>query len=93
LFRESLQTSFIFKELTKLQGSSEQFAAEYDIQFRVINPLTTKRRLLYLRQFVPRSKHFFSVIKTYHFMLYGAEFAVCSEIKKKHINTMCVGRM
>ena len=35
-----------------------------------INPLNTKRRLLYLKtQFVPRSKHFSSVIKTNQFML------------------------
>ena len=36
----------------------------------LINPLNTKRRLLYLKtQFVPRSKHFISVIKTNQFML------------------------
>ena len=35
-----------------------------------INPLKTKRRLLYLKtQFVPRSKHFISVIKTNQFMI------------------------
>ena len=35
-----------------------------------INPLNTKRRLLYLKtQFVPRSKHFISVVKTNQFML------------------------
>ena len=35
-----------------------------------INPLNTERRLLYLKtQFVPRSKHFISVIKTNRFML------------------------
>ena len=34
------------------------------------NSLKTKRRLLYLKtQFVPRSKHFISVIKTDQFML------------------------
>ena len=31
---------------------------------------------------------FFSVIKTDHFMLYGAEVAVCSEIVIKYINTV-----
>ena len=36
-----------------------------------IKLLNTKRRLLYLKtQFVPRSKHFSSVIKPYQFMLY-----------------------
>ena len=36
----------------------------------IFNPLKTKRRLLYLKtQFVPSSKHFISVIKTYQFML------------------------
>ena len=35
-----------------------------------INPLKTKRRLLYLKtQSVPRCKHFMSVIKTNQFML------------------------
>ena len=35
-----------------------------------VNPLNTKRRLLYLKtHFVPRSKHFISVIKTNNFML------------------------
>ena len=41
LFRESFQASFIFKELTKLQPSSEQYAAESYIPFNVINPLKT----------------------------------------------------
>jgi len=37
---------------------------------RAINPLQTKGRLLYLKtQFAPRSKHFFSVIKTNQFMV------------------------
>jgi len=36
------------------------------------NPLTTKRRLLYLKtQSVPRSKHLISAIKTDQFMSYG----------------------
>jgi hypothetical protein len=36
----------------------------------VFNHLNTKRRLLYSKtQFVPRSKHFISVIKTNQFML------------------------
>jgi hypothetical protein len=39
-----------------------------------INPLKTKRRLLYLKiQSVPRSKHFISVIKTNQFMLQVAQ--------------------
>ena len=38
--------------------------------FQNINPLKTKSRQLYLKtQFVPRSKHFISVIKTNQFML------------------------
>ena len=38
--------------------------------YSLFNPLNTKRRLLYLKtQFVPRSKHFISVIKTNNFML------------------------
>ena len=40
-------------------------------------------------QSVPRSKHFFSVIKTSQLMLYREIIAVCSEIHTKHINTLC----
>ena len=40
------------------------------VEFLNVNPLKTKRRPLYLKtQFVPRSKHFISVIKTNQFML------------------------
>ena len=48
---------------------------EIDIDGRIIlkkdlNPLKTKRRVLYLKaQFVPCCKHFISVIKTNQFML------------------------
>ena len=42
----------------------------YVLNVNQFNPLNTKRRLLYLKtQFVPRSKHFISVIKTNQFML------------------------
>jgi hypothetical protein len=42
----------------------------YVLSMKSINPLTTKRRLLYLKtQSVPSSKHFISVIKTNQFML------------------------
>jgi hypothetical protein len=45
--------------------------------------------LLYLKtQFVPRSKHFNSVIKTDQFMLQVAQ-ATVSQINTKHINTVC----
>ena len=47
---------------------------KYILQF---NPLNTKRRLLYLKtQFVPRSKHFVSVIKTNQIMIQVAQVAV-----------------
>jgi hypothetical protein len=36
-------------------------------------------------QFVPRSKHFLSIIKTSQLMLYSEIIAVCSEIHTKHI--------
>ena len=36
-------------------------------------------------QLVPRSKHFASVIKTIHLVLYREIVAVCSEIHAKHI--------
>jgi hypothetical protein len=44
-----------------------------------INLLKMRRRLLYLKtQFVPRSKHLSSlVVKTNHFILYGAKVAIC----------------
>jgi len=40
-------------------------------------------------QFVPRSKHSVSVIKTSQLMLYRKIIAVCSQIHTKHINTLC----
>jgi hypothetical protein len=43
-----------------------------DVNVKYVNPLRTKRNLLYLKtQFVPRSKHSpFGVMKTGRFMLY-----------------------
>jgi hypothetical protein len=38
-------------------------------------------------QYVPRSKHSVSVIKTSQLMLYREIIVVCSEIHTKHINT------
>ena len=56
-----------------------------------LNPLKTKRILLYLKtQFVPRSEHFPSVIRTNQFMLYKAKVGVCSEINTIHTNTVWV---
>ena len=53
----------------------------------------TKRRPLYLKtQFIPRSKHFSSVIKTNQFMLQVAQIAVCSQINTKYINTVWADR-
>ena len=44
--------------------------SERHVEFLNVNPLKTKRRPLYLKtQFVSRSKHFISVIKTNQFML------------------------
>ena len=44
--------------------------ATHILRASVINPLKTKRRLLYINtEFGPRSKHFISVIKTNQFML------------------------
>jgi len=54
-----------------------------------INPLKTKRRLFYLKtQFVPRSKHFISVMETNQFVMKVPQVAVCSQINTKHINTV-----
>ena len=39
-------------------------------------------------QFIPRSKHCASVIKTDKLMLYREIIAVCSEIHTKHINAL-----
>ena len=51
------------------------------------NSLETKR---YKTQSVPRSKHTPSQLyKTKQLMLYREIIAVCSEIRKKHINTVC----
>jgi hypothetical protein len=35
---------------------------------------------------------FICVIKTNHYILYGAQVAVCSEINTKHTNTLWTGR-
>jgi len=40
-------------------------------------------------QYVPRSKHTVSVIKTSQLMLYRETIAVCSQIHTKYINTLC----
>jgi len=40
-------------------------------------------------QSVPRSKHPVSVIKTSQLILYREIIAVCSQIRTKHINTLC----
>jgi len=40
-------------------------------------------------QFVPRSKHSISAIKTSHLMMWWEIIAVCSEIHTKHINALC----
>jgi hypothetical protein len=54
-----------------------------------VNPLKTKRRLLYLKpQLAPRSKAFHLGYKKPISMLYGTEVAVCSEINTKQINTV-----
>ena len=46
---------------------------------------------LYIKiQFIPHSKHYISVMKTSHLMLYWEITAVCSEIHTKQI--YCVGR-
>jgi proteasome assembly chaperone (PAC2) family protein len=40
-------------------------------------------------QFVPRSKHYVSVIQTSQLKLYREIIDVCSQIHTKHINTLC----
>ena len=40
-------------------------------------------------QYVPRSKHTVSVIKTSQLMLNREIIAVCFQIHTKHINTLC----
>jgi hypothetical protein len=55
-----------------------------------INLLKMKCRRLYLKtQFVTRSKHFITVIKTNQLTLHRAKVAVRSESHTKHINTLC----
>ena len=59
------------------------------VSCRLINPLSTKLYLYNLKtQFVPRSKHSASAIKTDKFMLYRGKIAICSEIQAKHINAL-----
>jgi hypothetical protein len=53
-----------------LKSTRETQIPNFDLSTICICPLNTKRRLLRLKtQFVPRSKHFISVIKTNQFML------------------------
>ena len=66
-------------------GTSSDFIARYHS-----NHLRTKLDLSQLKiQSVPRSKHSASVIKTDQLMLYREIIAVCSQIRTKHINTLC----
>jgi len=54
-----------------------------------INPLQTERRPLYLKTQSYRAVNTFHLsCKTNQFMLYGAEFALCSEMNTEHINTV-----
>jgi len=54
------------------------------------NTLCGQNVELYIKtQFVPRSKHTDSVIKTSQLMLYREIIAVCSQIHTKHTNTLC----
>jgi len=47
------------------------------------NPLEARSELFYIKaQFVPRSKHFISIVKSYYFMFSGAKVTVCSEINE-----------
>jgi len=57
--------------------------------YRVFNPLRTKMYLPDLNtQFVPRSKHSSSIIKTGKLFLYREKIVVFSEIHTKHINDL-----
>ena len=63
------------------------------IHTKHINTLWAERRIIYTYiQFVPRSKHPVSVIKTSQLMLCREIIAVCSQIHTKHINTVWAER-
>jgi hypothetical protein len=55
----------------------------------VCSQIHTKHINTLCGHFVPRSKHYVSVIKTNQLMLYSEIIAVCSQIHIKHINTLC----
>ena len=58
------------------------------IHTKHINTLCGQNVELYIKiQFVPRSKHSVSVIKTDNLMLYRENIAVCSEIYINHVNS------
>ena len=60
------------------------------IHTKHISALCGQNVELYIKiQFVPRSKHSISVIKTSQLMLYREIIAVYSQIYTKHINTLC----
>jgi hypothetical protein len=55
-----------------------------------VDPLRKKLNVFHVKtQFVPRSKHSVSVIKTSDLMLCRAQVSVCSEIHIRRINTLC----
>jgi proteasome assembly chaperone (PAC2) family protein len=61
-----------------------------EIHTKHINTLCGQNVELYIKtQYVPRSKRFFSVVKTSQLMLYREIMDVCSEIQTNHINTLC----
>jgi len=60
------------------------------IHTKHINTLCGQNVELYIKtQFVPRSNHSVSVIKTNQLMMYREIIAVCSQIHRKLKNTLC----
>jgi hypothetical protein len=80
--------------MRKYEYSFNQCHAERGASaFMNVTPLKTSGNLFYIRtQFVPRCKHYTSVIKTGLLMFYKAKVAVCSEFRTKHINAMWAPR-
>jgi hypothetical protein len=72
----------------KTQGLQIWLLLQYPYKLS-LNPLQTKSSLFYLKtHFVRAVNTFLLGYKNQTVMLYGAEVAVCSEVHRKHINTV-----
>ena len=76
-------------EAQNFSGTLQSSFCSWSVCIEQFNALSTKLYLTHLKtQFVPRSKHSVSVLKTDKLMLYREIIGLCSEIHTKHINAL-----